>query len=133
KFSATHAATASASWRLRAARYRSAAARVRSSTRATAPGPAGRGAPVRIPPLGPHGVEHLLVVGDLDDVAVGVLERADVADRVGHVARLPVQAPQLAGALRHRVHVAALGHLDADVRERLQQPLLLALVLVERD
>src|SRR5690349_11734883 len=65
-----------------------------------------------------YGLEDLLVMGDLDDVAVRILQRADVAHWIGHVPRLPVQAPELPGPVGQRVDVLTPRHLDAQVRER---------------
>src|SRR6478609_9287397 len=61
---------------------------------------------------------HALVVAELDHVAVGIGERADVADRIGHVARRPRQAPIGLAAAGDIVDLLAAGHLEADVGER---------------
>ncbi len=45
------------------------------------PGNAGQGSPVRSPESADR-LEHFLVMGDLDDIAVRVMQRADVADRL---------------------------------------------------
>ena len=80
-----------------------------------------------------HGlVVHALVVGDLDDVAVGIGHRADVADRVGHVGGLPHEATF---GFAHRGDAFDLGarrHFDADVRER-RHDRLRALVLISEE
>src|ERR687893_2731670 len=83
----------------------------------------GRRAPPS-PAVAPEGTnrrEHLLIVRELDDVAVRVLEGADVADVLGHLAWLPVQDAEVAPPRRDGVDVGALRHLDADVGERGQR------------
>src|SRR5512138_432564 len=52
-----------------------------------------------VAPQRTHGREHLLPVGELDDVAVGVDQGADGADVLGDVAGRPVQAAELAPPL----------------------------------
>ena len=76
-----------------------------------------------VAPLLADRVEHLLVVADLDDVAVRVLERADVADdRAFTYCGSQCRQPSSRAFAGDRVDVLAAGHLDADVRERGEQP-----------
>src|ERR687898_683555 len=66
--------------------------------------------------------EHLLVVGELDDVAVGILERADVADVLGHLAGFPVEPAEPAALLGDLVVVPSDHDERRDRRVELDRP-----------
>ena len=61
---------------------------------------------------------HALVVGELDHVAVGISEHADVADRVRHLRRRHAEAACRCRPSGDRIDTLAIGELDAQVVER---------------
>jgi hypothetical protein len=74
-----------------------------------------------------------LVVGDLDDIAVGIRQHADVPDRRRKLTRRRSETTGSLGVRRDLVDVASLRDLDSEVRERCEDRLERARVCAELD